>query len=330
VSQILTFSRQAQQELKPLDPTPIIKEVLKLLRASIPATIDIRQQIPKTEAKLLADPTQIHQILINLCTNAAHAMNEKGGILEVALRKVSLDSLFASRHPDFKPGDYIALEVSDTGHGIPKAIMDRIFDPFFTTKKRGEGTGMGLAVVHGIVKSCEGHITVYSEVGRGTTFRVFLPCCKGDAACEGAGEMPLVKGNERILFVDDEPSIAAMTKRMLETLGYNVESTTSSRDALRLFQDRPEGFDLVITDLTMPKMTGEQLATEMVRIRRDIPIIICTGYSRTLAEDKGRSPGISAVVTKPLIIHEIAQTIRDVLDRRGSFNKERGERPAFH
>lgn len=314
VSQILTFSRQTQHELKPLDPVPIIKEVMKLLRASIPATIEIRQRIEKTDAHVLADPTQIHQILINLCTNAAHAMTERGGVLELTLTKVALDSVFASRHPEVAPGEYLLLGVTDTGHGIAPSIMDRIFDPFFTTKKRGEGTGMGLAVVHGIVRSCGGAITVYSEVGKGTTFKVFLPCCTGDADCERAVEMVVAKGNERILFVDDEPSIVTMAKRMLERLGYSVMSTTSSVEALDLFRDGSGEFDLVITDLTMPKMTGEQLAAELTRIREDIPIIICTGYSSTLTEGREPRHGIRAVVTKPLITHEIARTIRDVLD----------------
>jgi PAS domain S-box-containing protein len=321
VSQILTFSRQTQQELKPLDPVPIIKEVMKLLRASIPATVEIKQSVEKTEANVLADPTQIHQILINLCTNAAHAMSDKGGVLEVTLTEVALDLVFASRHPEVMPGDYLLLTVSDTGHGIDKRIMDRIFDPFFTTKKRGEGTGMGLAVVHGIVRSCGGAITVYSEMGKGTTFKVFLPCCRGDADCESAVEMAVAKGNERILFVDDEPSIVAMGKRMLEMLGYSVMSTTSSVEALNLFRDSSREFDLVITDLTMPKMTGEQLAAELTRIRQDIPVIICTGYSSSLTEGRERKEGIRAVVTKPLITHEIARAIRDVLDG-GSYRRD--------
>jgi len=315
VGQILTFSRQTQQELKPLDPVPIVKEVMKLLRASIPATIDIRECIEKTEANVLADPTQIHQILINLCTNAAHAMTERGGVLDVTLTKVALDSIFASRHPEVAPGEYLRLAVTDTGHGIAPALMDRIFDPFFTTKKRGEGTGMGLAVVHGIVRSCGGAITVHSDAGEGTTFTIFLPCCTGDADSERSMEMVVAKGNERILFVDDEPSIVAMAKRMLERLGYSVMSTTSSMEALDLFRDCSGAFDLVITDLTMPKMTGEHLAAELTRIRQDIPIIICTGYSSTLTEGRVTKHGIRAVVTKPLITHEIARTIRDVLDK---------------
>jgi PAS domain S-box-containing protein len=314
VSQILTFSRQAQLELKPLNPVPIIKEALKLLRASIPATIEIRQNISNTEANILADPTQIHQILINLSTNAAHSMAGKGGILEVTLTKTKLDSAFAARYPEVKPGEHLVLEVTDTGHGISPAILDRIFEPFFTTKKRGEGTGMGLAVVHGIVRSCGGAITVYSEVGKGTTFKVFLPSCDGKGDCEGAVQTAVLKGSERILFVDDEPSIVAMAKRMLERMGYSVEATTSSLEALTLFRAKPREFDLVMTDLTMPKMTGEQLAAEVIRFRSDIPIIICTGYSTSMTEGKGRQLGISAIVTKPLIDHEIAKTVRDVLD----------------
>jgi CheY-like chemotaxis protein len=305
-----------------MDPVPIIKEALKLLRASIPATVEIKQNILNTGVNILADPTQIHQILINLCTNAAHSMTGKGGVLEVTVSKAELNDMFASSHPDVKPGEHLVLAVTDTGHGISPVFLDRIFEPFFTTKKRGEGTGMGLAVVHGIVKSCGGAITVYSEVGKGTTFKVFLPCCNGRADCEGAALTFIVKGSERILFVDDEPSIVAMAKRMLERMGYSVEATTSSLEALALFQANPNEFDLVMTDLTMPKMTGEQMAAEMIRVRSDIPIIICTGYSTSMTEGKGSQPGISAVVTKPLIDHEIAKTVRSVLDERAYVKKD--------
>jgi PAS domain S-box-containing protein len=322
VSQILTFSRQTKQELRPLDMTVIIKEALKLLRASIPATIEIKQNLVTPEAYILADPTQIHQILINLCTNAAHAMSDHGGILEVTLAKSTLDSVFASEHPDVEPGEYLVLLITDTGHGIAPAILDRIFDPFFTTKNRDEGTGMGLAVVHGIVKSCGGVITVQSEVGKGTTFKAYFPCFKGNADSEDDTQMILLKGNERILFVDDEPPIATIGKRMLERLGYSVESMTSSVEALSVFRTKPSEFDLVITDMTMPKMRGDQLAAELIRIRRDIPIIICTGYSSMLTEAKTKNPGICAVVAKPLITHEIAKMIRDVLDERSFLRGE--------
>jgi PAS domain S-box-containing protein len=330
VSQILTFSRKSTQELEPLDPVPIIKEVLKLLRASIPATIEIKQNIEKTETSIMADPTQIHQILINLCTNAAQAMADRGGVLEVSLTKVFLDSVFASSHPGVVPGEHLLLSVTDTGTGISPTIIDRIFDPFFTTKKRGEGTGMGLAVVHGIVKSYGGHITVYSEVGKGTTFKVFFPSRKGEAHSEEPVEITAAKGRERVLFVDDEKPIVDMGKRMLEGLGYSVTSTTSSVEALNLFRDRSEDFDLVITDLTMPKMTGEQLASELIQIRADIPIILCTGYSRDLTQGTQRAPGICAVVKKPLIFHEIAKAIRDVLDERVSYADGLEKRAEIH
>jgi PAS domain S-box-containing protein len=316
VSQILTFSRQTRQECKPLNLGPIIKEGLKLLRASIPATIEIRQDILNTEANVLAEPTQIHQILINLCTNAAHAMTEKGGILEVTLSKTNLDPGFVAKHPELKPGEHIVLTVTDTGHGIHPVIINRIFEPFFTTKKRGEGTGMGLAVVHGIVNSNGGAVTVYSEPGKGTTFKVYLPCCKGDSHSRCDSQIIIPKGHERILFVDDEPPIVAMATRMLERLGYSVRSTTSSLEALKLFGDHPGDFDLLITDMTMPKMTGDQLTAEILRIRSDIPVIICTGYSSSLIESVARKPGISAVASKPLITDEIARMIREVLDER--------------
>jgi CheY-like chemotaxis protein len=317
VNQILTFSRQSEQERKPLKIQPIIKEALKLLRASLPSTIEITQNIDKESGAILADPTQIHQVIINLCTNAYHAMREKGGVLEVILTEVDADSTDLTFNPDLSPGPYLRLTISDTGHGMDRIVMERIFDPYFTTKDLGEGTGMGLAVVHGIVRSHSGDITVYSEPGKGTTFHVYLPRIDtGAIAPETVSTEPAPKGKERILLVDDEEQIVLMVRQMLEGLGYHVTARTSSVEALGAFRAKPEKFDLVITDQTMPNMTGAELAQKLMGIRADIPIILCTGFSEVITEDKSKAIGIREYVMKPVIRSEIAKTIRRVLDKK--------------
>ncbi|MBW1722153.1 MAG: response regulator [Deltaproteobacteria bacterium] len=314
VNQILAFSRQREQELRPMQIGPVIKEALKLLRASIPSTIDIRQDI-RGDPLVMADPTQIHQILMNLCTNACHAMEEGGGVLEVGLKEVYLDRNFTSRHPEIAPGSYLQLTVKDTGSGIPPEIMDRIFDPFFTTKGEAKGTGMGLSVVHGIVKAHGGTITAYSEHGRGSTFHVFLPVVDESGTIERGTDQPLQTGTERILFVDDEEFQVDLGKQMLERLGYKVTVRTSSVEALKLFRSNPYDFDLVITDMTMPGMTGDVLARELIAERPDIPVILCTGFSTQITEEKALEMGIRAFVMKPIIMSEISHTIRRVLEK---------------
>ncbi|MBW2303262.1 MAG: PAS domain S-box protein [Deltaproteobacteria bacterium] len=314
VNQILAFSRQREQELRPMQIGPVIKEALKLLRASIPSTIDIRQDI-RGDPLVMADPTQIHQILMNLCTNACHAMEEGGGVLEVGLKQVYLDRNFTSRHPEIAPGSYMQLTVKDTGSGIPPEIMDRIFDPFFTTKGEAKGTGMGLSVVHGIVKAHGGTITAYSEHGRGSTFHVFLPVVDESGTIERGTDQPLQTGTERILFVDDEEFQVDLGKQMLERLGYKVTVRTSSVEALKLFRSNPYDFDLVITDMTMPGMTGDVLARELIAERPDIPVILCTGFSTQITEEKALEMGIRAFVMKPIIMSEISHTIRRVLEK---------------
>ncbi len=313
VRQILTFSRQTEQEQIPVQIKHIVNEVLKLLRASLPTTIKIRQNI-KSNPIVMSDPTQLHQILMNLCTNASHAMREKGGVLDVELDDVELDSNFTITHSDIKPGHYTRLTISDTGHGIPAKVLDRIFDPFFTTNEKGEGTGMGLSVVHGIVKSYEGAIDVYSEPGKGSTFKVFFPAVERRLEPETRIEKPIPRGTERILFVDDELSVADMSKKILEPLGYEVITRSSSIEALELFKNKPEAFDIVITDMTMPNMTGYELSKEIMAIRPDIPIILCTGFSERISEEKAKELGISAFAMKPLLSREMATTIRQVLD----------------
>ncbi|MCJ7540531.1 MAG: PAS domain S-box protein [Desulfobacterales bacterium] len=312
VKQILTFSRQVNQEQKPVQVKLLVKEALKLLRASIPSTIGIEQNI-QSNALLMGDATQIHQVVMNLCTNASHSMRDKGGVLTVNLSDAELDSELISRHSDLSPGSYIMLTITDTGHGIPPEVLEKIFDPFFTTKEKGEGTGMGLSVVHGIVHSHGGTIYVYSEPGKGSTFEVFFPAIESLLTSWKKIDMPIPTGTERILFIDDEPTIANMGKQILESIGYEVVTRTSSIEALEYFKARPNNFDLVVTDMTMPKMTGEVLASELMKVRPDIPIILCTGFSARIDEQKAMAMGIRAFVSKPILKREIAETIRKVL-----------------
>ncbi|MDJ0784503.1 MAG: response regulator [Desulfosarcinaceae bacterium] len=316
VKQILTFSRQEQQELIPVQINSILKEALKLLRASLPSTIEIRQRIDSS-ATVMADPTQIHQILMNLCTNASHAMESRGGELKVMLEDTTLSAEDAARMPEVVPGDFLKISVCDTGEGIPPAAMERIFDPFYTTKELGKGTGMGLAVVHGIVKSHGGLVTVNSQVNRGTTFEVYLPVVSTAESEEKASSKPAIpKGAETVLYIDDEPFQIEIGKEALERLGYKVVAHANSVKALELFRESPMAFDLVITDMTMPNLTGDLLAAEMMRIRPDIPIIICTGYSERLSEENAEAMGIRGFILKPILIRDMAITIRRVLDQR--------------
>jgi PAS domain S-box-containing protein len=314
VKQIITFSRRSEQERRPMRVSPIAKETLKLLRASLPTTIEIRQNIKAQSGMVLADPTHIHQVLMNLCSNAAYAMREKGGVLEIRLSDVDVSSDGAASHLELDPGPYVKLTVSDTGHGMDRATIERIFDPFFTTKKPGEGTGMGLAVVHGIVKSCGGAIVVDSDPGKGTAFEVFFPRIEGDSLTEADLVAPMATGNERILFVDDEEDLVDMAQQMLERLGYSVVATTSSLEALEVFKAQPDHFALVITDQTMPHMTGADLAKELMRIRPDIPIILCTGFSEVISAEEAKTLGIREFVMKPFATREIAEIARHVLD----------------
>jgi PAS domain S-box-containing protein len=314
ISQILTFSRQREQGESPISLAPIVKETLKLLRASLPSTIEVRQTIESETGTILADPTQIHQVIMNLCTNAGHAMNEKGGILEVSLSRKEIDYEFCLAHPGLIPGQYLELMVSDTGYGMAPDILPRIFEPYFTTKEKSGGTGLGLSMVHGIVAGCGGIVTVYSDPGKGSTFKVYLPAVNKKPALEAEKRLSCAKGRERILFVDDEQDIVNVGKRILENLGFTVTIVTSSLDALELFKKTPNQFDLIITDMTMPRMTGDELSSELIHIRPDIPIIVCTGYSEKLTEEKAMSIGIRAYMGKPLLKSEMAETIRRVLD----------------
>lgn len=315
VKQILAFSRHAKTERVPLQPASIVKETIKLLRSSLPSTIDIRQEIPCDVAPILADPTQVHQILINLCTNAFHAMEEHGGTLTVSLLNIRLTEEDLAARPQMKPGSFVRLSVQDTGGGIPPGIRDRIFDPYFTTKETGKGTGMGLAIVHGIVKSYGGFIACESRLGRGSTFHVVLPALEELTLPEMQATAAVPGGCERILFVDDEPMLAQMSRTMLERLGYTVTVRTDSLEALETIRHNPEEFDLLITDQTMPHLTGIELAGEMLKLRPNMPIILCTGYSNLITEDKAKAAGLKGFAFKPLTRKHIAELIRQVLEQ---------------
>jgi len=315
VQQILNFSRQTDQSRSPVKLSPIIKETLKLLRATLPTTIEIKWEINDELGAVLADPVQIHQVLMNLCANAGHAMADQEGVLTVGLDQVQVDEFTAARNPDLKMGPYLKLTVGDSGQGMDPQTMERIFEPFFTTKDQGQGTGMGLAVVHGIVKSHHGAITVSSRPGRGSVFEVFLPLVEPPPAEEPVvKEENIPRGTERLLVVDDEEPLAELVQQAFERLGYQAVMTTDSLEALRWIQEDPDRFDLIITDQTMPHLTGDRLAEAALKIRPELPIIICTGFSRRLSPAKAKRIGIRRLIMKPLIIAEMARQVREVLE----------------
>ena len=317
VLQILTFSRQQVVERRRIRLQPVIKEALKFARASLPSTIDIQDHAVGDVPTVRADPTQIHQIIMNLATNAAHAMNGRGGELRIALTEVTVDADMARALPGVRVGQYARLSVSDTGRGMDAAVRQRIFEPFFTTKAPGEGTGLGLSVVHGIMDSHHGAITVSSEPGAGTTFTLYFPA---DAAATpevtrriGA----LVHGNgEHILFVDDDRSLASLGKKLLEYCGYHATTFTSALEALAAFRSEPGRYDVVITDLTMPDVTGTALASELIRIRPDVPVILATGFARLTTEEAAAAPGIRGLLMKPVTARSLADAVHRALEPR--------------
>lgn len=318
VKQILAFSRRSKHEKKPVQIGLVVKEAMKMLRASLPSTIEIKTNV-SSQALVLADPTQVHQVLMNLCTNAAHAMRQNGGILEVRLTNVRIEPGEAIRlHSELQAGPYVRLDVRDTGDGINPAILNRIFDPFFTTKEQGVGTGLGLAVVHGIVKSHGGAIEVESSVGEGTRFQLFFPAIEKAPGHERIVSTPLPRGSERILVVDDEPALTVVLQKILDRLGYRVEYRTNAVEALELFRSRVdnEPFDLVVTDMTMPHLTGVDLARELHQVAPKSPVIVCTGFNEQISEDRTRGLGINGFLTKPVIARELAEMVRKVLDNR--------------
>ena len=317
IGQILAFSRQNELNSMPVRVSAIVKEALKMLRASLPATIEIRRNIETPDGIVNANATHIHQVLMNLCTNASHAMREKGGVLGVKLSRFHAEISEKLPHPDLKPGTFLKLSVSDTGHGMTAEQMQRIFDPYYTTKDTGEGTGLGLAVVQGIVRAHGGAVKVESSPEKGSVFDVYLPEMQKEITTPKEPLQPYLTGHETILFVDDEQALVTMSKQMLELLGYKAITRTSSLEAYDLFRHDPGSFDLVITDMTMPNMTGEKLAGKILAIRPEIPVILCTGYSEQITEQRAKDIGIQAFVMKPLIMRDLAGTIREVLDKTG-------------
>lgn len=314
VQQILDFSRQTTSKSSLIGASQIVIETVNILRPSLPADIEINLNIDGFTDAILVDPVKIQQVIINLCTNAYHSMEADGGQLSIELKRT------VHRYKGVSPdnhhiGDgHVELMVKDTGSGIPDEIMDRIFDPFFTTKEVGKGTGMGLSIVYGIIESYGGEIVVESELDEGTTFKIYLPIAKEAEEHRQYRVERIPTGQERILFVDDEIQIVEMTSRLLSQLGYSVTTRTSSVKALELFRLKPNDFDLVISDITMPKMTGDRLAKKLLQIRPDIPVILCTGYSERLSEEKALENGIKAFAYKPIVKNDLAQIIREVLD----------------
>ena len=313
VQQILAFSRQTTAEHRPLHLHGLIKEALTLMRASLPSTVEIRQDLAPDAGPVLADPTHMHQVLMNLCANAEYAMRETGGVLEVRLEALEVDATTA-HHADLRPGPYVRLTVRDTGPGIPPDLLERIFEPFFTTKEVGQGTGMGLAMVHGIVTNHGGVVTASSVPGQGATFEVYLPRIAATTLDDNATEEPIPRGHERILLVDDEVAIARLGQELLVRLGYDVVTCLSSLEALQVFQAEPQRFDLVITDQTMPYMTGQALARALRGIRPDIPIILCTGFSPTVDTENAAALGMNAFLTKPWQARDLAHAVRQALE----------------
>ncbi|MGD0233533.1 MAG: response regulator [Syntrophorhabdales bacterium] len=317
VKQILTYSRKSEKERNILRMSPLIKETFTLLRSSLPTTIQMQLDLRASSDVVHADPSQIQQVIMNLITNAAYAMREKGGTLEVSLDSAGIDSKDLLPERDMAPGHYLILSVKDTGYGMDESVRKRIFEPFFSTKEKGEGTGLGLSVVYGIVKSHGGGIAVWSEPGQGSLFRVYIPTAMMDEKDKGEGSSPgaAPRGTGRILFVDDEEAMAELGRGILTKLGYEVMATRSSMEALTIFMQDPKRFDLVITDQTMPEMTGVVLATKLLKVRPDLPIILCTGYSETVSKETAKEAGIREFVMKPASKNEMAEAVRRALAR---------------
>ncbi len=315
VKQIMTFSRKGEQEKKPIQLNPLVLEAVRMLRSMIPTNIEIKEQVSNEMLMINANPSQINQVILNLVTNASHAIKENG-IIEIGLQEIILDENIISQYPDLLPGKYAEIFVSDNGCGITKENLNVVFDPYFTTKDPDKGTGLGLAVVHGIVKIHSGHITVFSEVGKGTTFHVYLPLYRQQSLLLKSTPQSelLTGGTERILLVDDEPSIVKMQKLMIQRLGYTVATQNSSMEALESFRADPGSFDLIITDMTMPGMTGDRLAAEVKKIRPDIPVILCTGFSEKVNLKTAKDIMIDGFLMKPVDKEKMVKMIRNVLD----------------
>lgn len=315
VEQILLFSRKIEKERQPLSLHVIVKEALKLLRPSIPAMVEIRHRIDTACEKILADASQMHQVIVNLCTNAWQAMAAKGGVLTIELKQVEVDAATAKLHLNLHEAEYVRLSVIDTGSGMDDKTLDRIFEPFFSTKAVDKGTGMGLAVVHGIVRSHHGDILVYSEQGKGTTFQVYLPTAQAGGRAAEKKPGALARGRESILVADDDDTVAKVVQRMLKHLGYDVDVRNSGLEALKAVRQQPDKYDLVISDLTMPNLTGLELSEQLRKVRSELSIIIMTGYGDILTKTTQETYGIKNVIGKPVVMHELASAIRVVLDK---------------
>jgi len=314
VHQLLAFSRKSDEEIKPVDMAPIIKGSMKMLRSAVPTSVEFKQHISDDPCSILGDAAQINQIVMNLVINAADAMSEEGGLLEVTLAKIILQEEKACFDWVLSPGLYIRLRMRDTGEGIEPEIMDRIFDPYYTTKEVGKGTGMGLSVIHGIIKRHGGGILVESEIGKGTVFEIYFPALEETAEEEKPPDGEIKGGAERILFVDDEESMVDLNRQRLERLGYQVKSTTKPVEALEWFKANPDQFDVIITDMAMPRMTGDRLAAEVLKIRPHMPVIICTGYSERMSAKKAAALGVRKYIEKPIELRNLASSIREVLE----------------
>ena len=310
VDQILTFSRQTEERDALLKPDLVVKEVIRLIRATLPVTIRIEKYVAPDCKMIFGDPTQIHQVAMNLVTNAFHAMEETGGTMTIRLENVMGDTHGLSR-----PGHYVCLSVGDTGTGMAPETRDKIFDPYFTTKPKGKGTGLGLSMVHGIVKKYRGEIQLTSSPGQGSRFRIFFPAIDKETeskAVKARAALPV--GTERILLVDDEEQVLKLEMEILSRLGYEVIAETSSKRALDLVRENPDRFDLMISDMTMPEMTGDLLTRAISEAAPDLPVVICTGFSERIDEARAQSLGVKRVILKPIAKSDLAETVRTVLD----------------
>ena len=316
VQQVLTFSREMDFENKPIQLQPIVAEALNLIKSSLPPSVEVKQHFDQNIGTVLADPTHIHQIVMNLCTNANHAMLKTGGILEVRLDSVKIDQRSAEKIPNLKKGEYIRMTISDTGHGMDIKTQERIFEPFFTRKEVGSGSGLGLSVVHGIINNYDGAIVVDSTPDKGTTFVIYLPKFGTDLMESDKSDKKPLKGDEYILFVDDEPEITFMGKKMLEKLGYKVTITTNSISAFEEFKKGPDKYSLLVTDQSMPNMSGTELAFMLKEIRPELKVIIITGFAENLSDEVISKSGISEVILNPMIFDDFSKIIRRVLDKK--------------
>jgi PAS domain S-box-containing protein len=316
VKQVLSFSRRSDETLKPMLFCPVVNDSLDLLRSTLPSTVEIRREICADFAPIAGNATLIHQILLNLGNNAVHAMEDAHGVFAVSVAPYVVDADPARRHDGLPPGNYVRLTARDDGRGMDTATRERVFEPYFTTKPRGDGTGLGMAVVHGIVSQMGGAITVDSEPGAGTTFEIYLPTLPyAPDVIEDPAQSEHPGGDERILFIDDEPQIVTMTRLQLSQFGYDVTAVADSAEALKKIAEAPDAYDLLITDQTMPGLTGSELAEQARRIRPDLPVILCTGYSNTIDGERAAALGIGALLAKPIARAELARTVRKVLDR---------------